>query len=413
MNISIINPIDYPDWDKLLLSNQEYSFFHSSHWAKVLCESYGYKPLYFVDILTSNLKRSAPQMSNNTNASNLQHSSPQTSNDNNASHKKLQTCLPLMEVKSFLTGQRGVSLPFTDYCDPIVTRDIHFQELFNYLIEYGKQAGWKFIEIRSNGDSLHKTAHSSYYYGHTLDLLQNKHSCQSRNIGNTKEHENLIPSNPPLVKGGRGDFCFKDQIFSNFRSSTKRNIKKAIREGVEVNISNSLESIKEFYRLNCITRKHHGLPPQPYYFFEKIFDHIVSKNYGFVVLASYKGMTIAGAVYFHLGKKAVYKYGASDRRYLRLRPNNLVMWEAIKWYSQNGYENFSFGRTEPENKGLMQFKAGWGAEERIIKYYRYDIKKSAFVNGNSHMSEIHSNVFNKMPIPLLKVAGSLFYRHMG
>ncbi len=378
MNISIINPIDYRDWDELLLPNQDYSFFHSSHWAKVLCESYGYKPLYFVDVFTSNLKRSTPPTSNSLDASNLKHSSPQTSNDNNASHKKLQACLPLMEVKSFLTGQRGVSLPFTDYCGPIVARDIHFMEVFEYLREYGKQAGWKFIEIRGGRSFPQDFPHSSYYYGHILNLSRNE-----------------------------------DQIFSNFRSSTKRNIKKAMREGVEVNTDNSLESIKEFYRLNCMTRKDHGLPPQPYFFFKKIYDHIISKNQGFVVLASYKGMIIAGAVYFHFGKKAIYKYGASDRKYQYIRPNNLVMWKAIKWYSQNGYKNFCFGRTEPENKGLMQFKAGWGAEERIIRYYRYDLKKSVFVNGDSHVSGLHNKVFNKMPIPLLKVAGALFYRHMG
>lgn len=375
LNLKIINPIVYPDWDKLLLSHQDYSFFHTSHWAKVLCESYGYKPLYFVEVFASNLK---PQTTND-----FKRSAPYAlryapCSLHSASNEKLMTCLPLMEVKSFLTGQRGVSLPFTDYCDPIVSGDIHFQEVFNYLIEYGKQASWKFIEIRGGRDFLHDIPSSSYYYGHTLNLSQNE-----------------------------------EQIFCSFRSSTRRNIRKAIREGVEVKIDNSLESIKEFYRLNCMTRKHHGIPPQPYYFFEKVYDYIISRNYGFVVLASYKGKNIAGAVYFHFGKKAIFKYGASDRRYQRLRPNNLIMWEAIKWYSRNGYEHFSFGKTEPENKGLIQFKDGWGAEKVIIKHYRYDLNKSAFMNGNAHAAELHSKVFNKMPIPLLKVVGSLFYKHVG
>ncbi len=289
------------------------------------------------------------------------------------------SCLiPLMEIKSFVTGQRGVSLPFTDYCRPICNGDINFHDAFNGLVEYGKKTGWKYIEIRDAGDFFKELPISSFYYGHNLNLLQD-------------EQEN----------------------YSKFKSSTKRNIRKAIKEGVEIKVCNTLDSVKEFYGLNCITRKMHGLPPQPYFFFRKIFDHIISKNLGIVVLASYKGKTIAGAVYFHFGEKAIYKYGASEWRFQQLRANNLVMWSAIQWYCQNGYKSLSFGRTDHDHKGLMQFKNGWGAEEKIIKYYRYDIKKKAFINGGSHVSGFHNKVFNKMPIPLLKVVGSLFYKHMG
>jgi hypothetical protein len=89
------------------------------------------------------------------------------------------------------------------------------------------------------------------------------------------------------------------------------------------------------------------------------------------------------------------------------------MWEAIKWYCQNGYKSFCFGRTEPENKGLMQFKAGWGAEEKVIKYFKYDIKRETFVKDCPRMNGLHNRVFSKMPIPLLTVIGSLLYRHIG
>jgi lipid II:glycine glycyltransferase (peptidoglycan interpeptide bridge formation enzyme) len=107
-----------------------------------------------------------------------------------------------------------------------------------------------------------------------------------------------------------------------------------------------------------MTRKEHGLPPQPFHFFKKIHDHIISKNLGVVVLASFDRENVAGAIYFHIGEKAVFKYGASDKKFQHLRANNLVMWEAIKWYSQNGYRSLCFGRTEPENQGLLQFKSG-------------------------------------------------------
>ena len=58
-------------------------------------------------------------------------------------------------------------------------------------------------------------------------------------------------------------------LLSGLRESNRRNIRRAKREDVEVTICNSLESVAEFFRLNCLTRKMHGLPPQPYRFFQR------------------------------------------------------------------------------------------------------------------------------------------------
>ena len=352
LNLEVINPVDHSGWDELLLSNHAYSFFCSSHWAKVLSESYHYRPLYFILV----------------------------------DRGRLLVLVPVMEIKSLLTGRRGVSLPFTDYCDPVINGDIRFQDVLDCLVQYGDRAGWRYIELRGGGDCLQEFPASSYYYGHTLEF-------------------------PSSIDGRKG--VENDEILTAFKNSTRRSIKRAIKEGVRVGINNSTESIKEFYRLNCMTRKVHGLPPQPYYFFKNLYDYVISKDLGIVALASYKGKTIAGAVFLHFGKRAVFKYGASDAAYQRLRPNNLVMWEAIRWYARRHYKSFCFGRTDPENSGLRRFKAGWAARERVIKYYRYDLKRDAFVTRRSRVSGFHNRVFSRMPVPLLKVAGSVLYRHMG
>ena len=130
------------------------------------------------------------------------------------------------------------------------------------------------------------------------------------------------------------------------------------------------------------------------------------------MLASHKGKNIASAVYFHFGDKAIYKYGASDKRYQNLRANNLVMWEAIRWFSKNGFKEFSFGRTEPENSGLLQFKRGWGTEEKTIRYYKYDLKDNVFVKDRSKPKTSYT-LFKRMPSPLLNLAGAILYRHVG
>ena len=93
----IIDPRTYSSWDDILLRTPGSSFFQTSAWARVLAESYGYTPLYFTVIEDG----------------------------------QFEALVPLMEVNSILTGKRGVSLPFTDFCDPIVSEGVEFVDLFN------------------------------------------------------------------------------------------------------------------------------------------------------------------------------------------------------------------------------------------------------------------------------------------
>jgi len=286
--------------------------------------------------------------------------------------------VPIMELKSFLTGKRGVSLPFTDFCDPILNDGVNPQDLLNSINEYGEKAGWKYVEFRGGNKLFPFSLPSCTYLGHTIDLAKDE-----------------------------------GQIFSGLRDSTRRNIKKAVKEGVKVQISQSLDSVQEFCRLNSISRKDHGLPPQPYYFFKKVYEHILANNFGFIVLGSFEGKAVAGEVYFQLKEKAVYKYGASDKTFQHLRANNLVMWEGIRECIRRGCTILSLGRTDLNHEGLLQFKRGWGATEQQINYYRYDLKKGSFVLGSSKVSGFHNKIFRNIPIPLLNRLGSILYKHVG
>jgi len=96
-----------------------------------------------------------------------------------------------------------------------------------------------------------------------------------------------------------------------------------------------------------------------------------------------------------------------------LRPNNMVMWEAIKWCRGRGFESFSFGRTEPENEGLLQFKRGWGAEERLVRYFKYDLKKNSFKTGSIGVKGLYNRIFYVTPIPVLRFVGAAMYKHIG
>jgi lipid II:glycine glycyltransferase (peptidoglycan interpeptide bridge formation enzyme) len=250
--------------------------------------------------------------------------------------------------------------------------------MFRQIINFGKARGWKYVEFRGAHDLSPTTPRQISYLGHTLDL----------------------------TKGEKA-------LYSGLRGSTRRNIKKAAARGVKVRISNDLRGVQEFFQLNCLTRKLHGLPPQPSSFFNEIHDRVISAGKGFVVLASHGGKNIAGSVFFHFGDKAIFKYGASNRKYQEMRANNLVMWEAIRWFANKGFNNLCLGRTELENRGLRQFKNGWRPAESQIQYFKFDLREGAFVPGKRKGEPAYAGLFRAMPMSVLNVIGSLFYRHMG
>ena len=90
------------------------------------------------------------------------------------------------------------------------------------------------------------------------------------------------------------------------------------------------------------------------------------------------------------------------------------MWEAIKWYSKNGYESLCLGRTDMENVGLRRFKQGWGTKEYLIKYFQYDLTTDSLIkNKAGNMDLMFRFVFGKMPIPISRIIGALLYKHFG
>ena len=107
-------------------------------------------------------------------------------------------------------------------------------------------------------------------------------------------------------------------------------------------------------------------------FFLNIYEHIINRGLGFIVLAQHGPRPIAAAIFFRFGRNALYKYGASDKRFQALRANNLVMWEGIQFLARNGAEKLHFGRTEQENEGLRRFKLSWNTQEETIDYFRVD-----------------------------------------
>src|SRR5437016_7158082 len=86
LQMQICDPVRNPGWDHLIALHRDAGSFHTSAWAKVLHKTYNHHPFY--------LRFSRGH--------------------------RLAALVPIMEVRSPFTGRRGVCLPFSDTCEPLI-----------------------------------------------------------------------------------------------------------------------------------------------------------------------------------------------------------------------------------------------------------------------------------------------------
>lgn len=283
-----------------------------------------------------------------------------------------------MEVSSVLTGCRGVALPFTDSCSPLAQSVEAERNIVESAITFAHKRGWKRLEVRGGADAFPEATRGASFVGHILDL--------------SKPEKDLLRASDPAVR---------------------RAIRKAELQGVTVASSVELEFVRQFYRLLAFTRRRHGLPPQPFEFFENLHSEILSKGLGRVVMAHLGGRPIAGAIYLHSGRSVIYKYGASDERFQHVRGNNLVMWRAISAFAREGYTHLDFGRTSPNNPGLRSFKLSWGTSESERTYLVRNCLNGTWTTSPDRSRGWHNFLFRHLPVPLLRTLGLFLYRHLG
>lgn len=285
--------------------------------------------------------------------------------------------VPLMEVSSRFTGRRGVCLPFADYCGPLWADRDRAEAVHAELIDFARARNWKHFELRDGSVAPAGARPARTYDGFHLDL-----SCGVGEIG------------------------------KKLAAPVRRAIRKAERSPLKAIVSRSPRALEDYYKLHARTRRRHGLPPQPASFFRSLGRSVIEAGLGEVVLAKLGDQLVAGAVFLRSEGAALYKYGASDPGHWSLRPNQLVMWTAIRFLAEAGCRSLHFGRTAPGDKGLARFKRTWGSVNELIPYFRYHLGKAGWNCYTTQPPERHPLIFRWLPIRINRIAGSLIYPHL-
>ena len=277
-------------------------------------------------------------------------------------------------VDSWLTGRRLVSLPFSDHCEPLVDSG---EELALLLAQVKSNNDASFhIRPSTSGIALDGWTPSANFFHHSLDLR---------------------PS--------------EDEIFARFhKNCIQRKIRRAQREGLRYVEGTSTELLQSFYRLFCMTRRRHGVPPPAAEWFSNL---ILCMGDSLKVRVALRGSTPVAAVLTLSFKQAmVYKYGGSDARFHNLGGPAILLWTAIEDAKSSKMDKLDLGRTDVDDLGLLTYKKRWGALGKRLPYWTFP-GNPARSTAESWRMQIIRYATSCLPPVVKPAAGRVLYRHFG
>jgi hypothetical protein len=124
VTVYTFNPLADSRWEEFVRTNPGASVFHTAGWVDALSQTYVYEPVVYTTC---------------------------------APDAELTNGILLCRIRSWLTGRRMVSLPFSDHCEPLVERPEDREDLLTALQCAAEKERWQYVELRPRHAGLWTT----------------------------------------------------------------------------------------------------------------------------------------------------------------------------------------------------------------------------------------------------------------
>jgi hypothetical protein len=288
---------------------------------------------------------------------------------------KIVGMLPLVYMKSRLSGDRLCSLPFSYRCG-VIGSPSSYSHLISKAINLSNESTSHALEIRDYIDSEYFIKVNSFsYFG--LDL----------SIG-------------------------LEAVSSKLKRDAKRGIKRSIDKGINVEKSNNMGDLREYYELNCLTKREKGVPCHSWSFFKNMKYQL--GDYFSLYLGKEDGNTIGGGVTMNFKDTALFGYSASHPKMSDSFVNHAIIWRIITDGIERGYRYLDLGRVSPDNKGLIHFKTKWGATEFKLHYSYFPKQTKPMILDRATIKyRLATDIIRLMPVPIYKKFSDASFYHFG
>jgi len=340
IKVGYVTPDDREEWNRMLLNVAEVRLCHVYDWYEIFPKVYNYKPIYLT-----------------------------VKEDGN-----LIGLFPSFIINSKLFGNRLISMPFTSYGGPVFSEysERTNEKLLSTIVSIVKSNNLEYVEIRSPSDQHRKEIKKSNFIENT-----NYNYCT-------------------FLVDLRQDYR---NILMGLRKSTRRGIRIAEKRGVSIEECQKESDLHIFYNLYLATMRKHGTPPHRFEFFKEVWNHFYPGNLK-IFFAIFKDKIISTMLFFILNKRIHYAYGASveEKEYLKLCPNDLLIWHAIKFGEARDLAFLDLGRTRP-GSGVYFFKLGWGGRKVPLTYFckLTNVKSLPYIDPDAPKFKFFRRIWKRLP----------------
>ena len=175
----------------------------------------------------------------------------------------------------------------------------------------------------------------------------------------------------------------EETLLANMNKTTRYNIRYSARKGVTVREATGAD-LQDFYQILQQTGRRAEFPVRPQTYYHQEWHIFAPLNRLKLFLAMYEGKLLAGRMVAMFEGNAATLHSASAGSAKKLKPNELLMWECIRWAKAQGCTTYDVwgipnevGEHHYKNKplpanqkhglwGVYNFKRGFGGD---LVYY--------------------------------------------
>ena len=298
------------EWDGIVSSSKSGTFFHTSYWLKIIENAYKLKSYHLILY-----NKQEPVLA-----------------------------MPLFQsgdaLYSPFMAEYGGACVNDKYAKETVQVKAVFKKLFNKIAYIGKKEGVPAAYVRGHYDNK------------TMDYFLNDGSYK------------IIAKNLTFVLS---EFYDIEDTMSIFHKKTRNAVKKALKEGMDVEpIDAKSKAMEEYIGLHAITKRKHGSEPFKDTFFD-VLGSIPPENID-IRRVMHNGVCIAGLMSFIFNGRIHVFDNCSEPDCLKFNPNHLLYYSLIEMAKERKME-VDFGKTSPDHHSLRQFKERWGGKMHSFNTY--------------------------------------------
>ena len=304
MRIVHVDPQTDPLWQQLATTHPMAGIFQAPPWIRGIVQTYGFEPGAYVAL------------------------------DDDG---KPVAGIPYCKI-SDMFGDRIASLPFSDFCDPLVSTPEQWQTLSAELLKHELPIAMRCLhnDVPLNDPQFPLGKQAKW---HGVDIT------------------------PDL-----------DTLWEGFNRSARKAINKATAQGVTMRVGDSKKELRAFFELWFKIRKNkYHLLAQPYAYMENIWNNLIEPGNGIILTAIHNNEIIAAMVFLEWNNQLFCKFSAASYEHVELRPNELLFWEGIQHGKKKGITYVDFGLSDWDQEGLLQYKRKFATHEKTISFLQHNI----------------------------------------